>query len=322
MAGRRASYAQVLVETEAPIVFYKHLARYWAVPGTPQEDPGGRATRSNADPATGAVAAVVLPILETLRNLFLRKIYGANKLSFLTVNNVWEVSVLHYLFCVGKSAGNFTTGDLYAICGDNPAAGPLVVVRLDPLLFASNFPFVGTPRLYFANHLAGLESSLPRDFEDTAHQVADGEEDEGVRRVQSRGLAFVPQATVAVALEEGLRPAVMDVLFHTFEALSWDDKAFDGAFDWMQASFMAQSDGTYVGRVRTRQEPTEVEFPTGSFRHIALLTHLREFFPGQYLSGRAFEDGLDNEATRLQGGGGCRATKNRDTWPPTPTAPS
>ena len=62
--------------------------------------------------------------------------------------------------------------------------------------------------------------------------------------------------------------------------LSQEDKAFDGALDWMQASFTAQLDDTYVGRVGTRREPTEVEFPTGSFRHVALLAHLREFFLG------------------------------------------
>ena len=82
------------------------------------------------------------------------------------------------------------------------------------------FPFVGTSRLEFASHLAGLESSLPRDYEDTAHQVADMAEDEGARRVQSRGLAFVPRATAAAALEGGPRPAVTDVLCCTFEALS------------------------------------------------------------------------------------------------------
>ena len=54
-----------------------------------------------------------------------------------------------------------------------------------------------------------------------------------------RGLAFVPRETAAVALEEGLRLAVTDVLCCTFEALSWYDKAFDGALDWMQASFTA-----------------------------------------------------------------------------------
>ena len=303
MDGQRASYAEVLVETEAPIALYKHLARYWAVPDTPLEDPGVRATLTNAYPATGAVAAVGLPVLNTLRNFVLRKIDGVDKLSFFSVNSVGEVSVLHSLFCVGESTGDFTVGNLYAICREIPATGLPVVVRLDPLLFAPNFPFVGTPRLKFANHLAGLESSVPRDFEDTAHQVADGEEDEGVRRVQSSGLAFILRATAVAALEEGLRPAVTDVICRTFKALSRNDKAFDGALDWMQASFMAQSDGTYVGQVRTRREPTEVEFPNGSLRHIALLVHLQEFFLGQYLSGRAAEDRIDDKATCLRGGG-------------------
>ena len=195
--------------------------------------------------------------------------------------------------------GAFTAGNLYAIRGEIPAASLPLVVRLEPLLFASNFPFVGTPRLEFASHLAGLESSLARDFEDTAHQVEDGEEDEGVRLIQLRGLASVLRATAAVALEEGLRPAVTDILCRTFEKLSWQDKAFDGSLKWMQASFTSQSDGTYVRRVRTRREPTEVEFSPGSFRHNALLAHLREFFPGKYLSERAAGDGTDNKATRL-----------------------
>ena len=104
MAGWRSSFAQVLVKTEAPLVLYKHLERYWAVPNTPPEDPGVRATRSNADPATGAVAAAGLPVLKTLRNLVLRKIDGVGKLSFLAINGVGEVSVLHSLFCVVESA--------------------------------------------------------------------------------------------------------------------------------------------------------------------------------------------------------------------------
>ena len=133
---------------------------------------------------------------------------------------------------MGESAGDFTAGDLYAICGEIPAAGLPVVVCLDPLLFAYNFPFVGTLRLEFADHLARLDASLPRDFEDTAHQVADGEEDEDVRRVQSRGLAFFPRATAAAALEEGLRPDDTDILCRTFEALSQDEKAFDGPVGW------------------------------------------------------------------------------------------
>ena len=131
------------------------------------------------------------PVLETLRNLVIRKVEGVDKLSFLAVNGSGEVSVLHSLFCVGESVGDFTAGDLFAIRGEIPAVGLPGVVHLEPLLFASNFPFVGTSRLEFASHLSVLESSLPRDFEDTAHQVADMAEDEGACQVHSRGLAFV-----------------------------------------------------------------------------------------------------------------------------------
>ena len=102
-----------------------------------------------------------------------------DKLSFLAVNGVGEVSVLHSFFCVGESAGDFTAGDLFAIRGEIPAVGLPEVVRLEPLLFASNFPFVGTSRLEFASHLARLKSSLPCHFEDTAHQVADMAEAKG-----------------------------------------------------------------------------------------------------------------------------------------------
>ena len=89
-------------------------------------------------------------------------------------------------------------------------------------------------------------------------------EDKGARRVRSRGLAFVPQATAAAALEGGSQSAHTDVLCCTFEALSQEDKAFDRAFAWMQSSFTAQLDSTYVGRIRTRQEPTEITFTLGS----------------------------------------------------------
>ena len=74
MFGRRLSYAKVLGESDAPLALHKHLARYWAAADTPPDDPGGRATQSTADPSTGAVAAVGVPVLETLRNLVLRKV--------------------------------------------------------------------------------------------------------------------------------------------------------------------------------------------------------------------------------------------------------
>ena len=81
MVGRRSTYAEVLGESDAPLALHKHLARYWAAADAPQDDPSGRATRSTTDPSTGAVAAVRFPVLETLRNLVLRKVEGMDKLS-------------------------------------------------------------------------------------------------------------------------------------------------------------------------------------------------------------------------------------------------
>ena len=89
-------------------------------------------------------------------------------------------------------------------------------------------------------------------------------EDKRAHSVQSQDLAFVPRATAAAALEGGPQPALTDVLCCTFEALSQEDKAFDRAFDWMQSSFTAQLDSTYVGRIKTRQKPTKVTFTLGS----------------------------------------------------------
>ena len=111
MVGRRSTYAEVLGESDAPLALHKHLARYWTAVDAPQDDPGRRATRSTADPSTGAVAAVGFPVLDTFRNLVLRKVEGVDKLSFLAVNGAGEVSVLHSLFCVGESTGDFTAGD-------------------------------------------------------------------------------------------------------------------------------------------------------------------------------------------------------------------
>ena len=82
------------------------------------------------------MAAVGFPVLDTLRNLVLRNVEEVDKLSFLAVNGAGEVSVRHYLFCVGESAGDFTAGDLFAIWGEIPAVGFPVVVHLEPVLFA------------------------------------------------------------------------------------------------------------------------------------------------------------------------------------------
>ena len=76
MVGERSTYAEVLGESDSPLALNKHLARYWAAADAPQDDPGRQATRSTTDPSTGAVAAVGVPVLETLRNIFPQEVGG------------------------------------------------------------------------------------------------------------------------------------------------------------------------------------------------------------------------------------------------------
>ena len=92
-------------------------------------------------------------------------------------------------------------GELFAIWGEIPTDGLPAIVKIEAIHFAVNSSFVSTPKLEFEGQLAGLTSSIPRDFEDSVHQPADEGEDGGVRLVKSRGLAFILRATIEIALE-------------------------------------------------------------------------------------------------------------------------
>ena len=66
----------------------------------------------------------------------------------------------------------------------------------------------------------------------------------------------------------------------------------------------------------------EVTFALGFYRYLALLAHLREFFPGQYLpGGGVMKTGLTAKRPASEEGG-CGAAKTRATGPPTPETPS
>ena len=79
------------------------------------------------------------------------------------------VSVLYSLFLVGESAYKDGTGELFSIRGEIPDDGLPTIMRLEAIHFAANSSFVGTPRLYFKGHFAGLKFSLLREFKDSAH---------------------------------------------------------------------------------------------------------------------------------------------------------
>ena len=129
----------------------------------------------------------------------------------------------------------------------------------------------------------GLTSSLTQESKDNANQPVVEGEDDGMRLVKSCGLAFVSCATTDIPLEQGPRAPITEVISRAFASLRLQDRAFDPALDWMQASFAAQADGTYSRHIRTRRDPQRVEFTAGSYRGNALLAHLWYAFPGHFL---------------------------------------
>ena len=142
---------------------------------------------------------------------------------------------------------------------------------------------MGTPQLESKGHLSGLNSSLQQDFEEITHQPEVEVEDGSAHLVKLHVLAFVPCMTTEIALEQGPQARITKAISCAFTRLGLQDRAFDPTLDWMQASFMAQADGTYTGHIYMRHDPLEVEFTTGSCWGNELLAHLRSAFPGHFL---------------------------------------
>ena len=217
MSGRRSLFTQVLDEGDAPLALYKYLAKKWAVPKYLQEFTASR--------------SIGFPVLKDPGTLVLRDSEGINELSLLAVNKDGLVSVLHSLLQVGESDYKVGPGELLAIRSEIPADRLPVIVRLEAIHFAANSSFVGTSKLKFEIHLAGLNSCLPQDFEDNNHQPEVKEENNGVHLVKSRGLAFVPCATVDIPLEQGSRAPIIEAISHAFVVLRIQDRAYDPDLD-------------------------------------------------------------------------------------------
>ena len=76
-----------------------------------------------------------------------------------------------------------------------------------------------------------------------------------MRLVKSRGLAFIPCANIVIALKQGTRASIIEVISHVFAGLGIQDCAYDPTLKWMQASFTAQANRTYTVHIRTYCEP-------------------------------------------------------------------
>ena len=227
MSGQRSLLAQVLDNGNSPLGLFKYLTNKWAFPKKPQYFTASRSFRSNTDSVTGAVSNTSVLVLGALGTLGSMGAEGLDKLALVNVKEDGLVSILHYLFLVGESAYKDGRGELIAIRGEIPEDGIPAIVQLEAIRFAMNSSFVGTPRLEFKGHLSSVTSSLPQDFEDSAHYPTVKGEDDVALLVKSRGLASVPCATADIALEQGLWAPISKVLSRAFTGLRLQDCVFD-----------------------------------------------------------------------------------------------
>ena len=214
---------------------------------------------SNTDSATGSVSDTGFLVLEALGALVSRGAEGLEKLALLTINYDGLVYVMQSLFQDGESAYEDRPGKIFVIQGANPADDLPTIVQLEATHFAANSSFMGTPRLEFEGHLAGLTSSLLWNFDYSAHQPSVEGEDDGVRLVNLRSFSLFPCTTAEIALEQGLWVPITEDISCAFAGLGLLDRVFDLALNWMQASFTSQAERPYARHIHTRREPQRVE---------------------------------------------------------------
>ena len=186
-------------------------------------------------------------VIEAVGDLVLRGAEGLDKIALVFVNKDILVSILHPLFQVGDSTYEDGPGELLTIRGKIPDDMFPVIVRIEAIHFASDSSFVGTPLLELEGYLAGFTYSLLRDFKENAHQPVVESGDDGVCLIETRILAFVPCATAEITLDQGPCLPITEVISFAVAILGLQDRVFDPALKWMQASFTAQADGTYAG---------------------------------------------------------------------------
>jgi len=114
------------------------------------------------------------------------------------------------------------------------------------MIFAKNTTFTSTSPSQLEAHLTSLHSIDPSDFDSSAHQI-DQEEDEGSRYISSKGTLFILPAAALKILELGAGASIVEVACRILPILNnIVSTNFEAVTDWIQASFTTRGDGFYI----------------------------------------------------------------------------
>ena len=238
-----------------------------------------RATRSKrTDAGTGANVESGEEIYNFLSHLAQRRAPGLDSVCFLGMRPCGTVQLLHSLFTLPFGPYDDSPPRLCALVGTNPSDPE--VVRLTPMAFAVNDPFLGSAEEDFEAHVTGLTSTLKRHLDSNALQIA-SEEDDGARMITSRGLVFVSGPALDVFLDLGEDPTIASTASAlTPHFLQTDNPHGDFASQWLQASFTKRSDGKFVGGpIRTMRELHSVALGESDFTRSAIEDRVARSFP-------------------------------------------
>ena len=122
--------------------------------------------------------------------------------------------------------------------GPIPEKGTPSYIKITPLHLAASYSFLGVSSIEFESALFRL-STKGEDLEDLAQDPA-AEADDGSRRIQARGVCFLPSELVVGLYDLGEHPTIAEVspqLFASSLALSIQNPLYGNVLDWVQATF-------------------------------------------------------------------------------------
>ena len=173
------------------------LGNVWTVPG-----PRGRLPRScpaSGNP-TGAKPESGDPLLSLVNYPIVRQVQGLEAIFLLGVRENAKIVLVHSLFTVSLNVYS-TDVQILGVLDDLPEDGTPALLLLTGIQFSPKFSFQGISRTKFETHIRGL--NLKTGGTDAHAQQFAVESNEGLLKVLSCGLCFLPSEIVGGVLQLG-----------------------------------------------------------------------------------------------------------------------
>ena len=145
--------------------------------------------RSDTGDPTGAKPKSGEPVLCLVTFLVVFQVMGSEAICLLVVQENTKIVLVHSIFTISPNVYSADV-QLWGVVGDLPKDGTQALLLLTGIHFSPNVSFRGVSRTYFETHIGGL--NLKNRRKDAHSQQVAVESDEGLLKVLSLGLCFLP----------------------------------------------------------------------------------------------------------------------------------